>query len=272
MPVEHYERLLACLRAMKRIAVAFSGGVDSSLLLAAAHEAVGESALAVTALSPLVPSEEIERAMRIAARLGVRVRTVSPVDLADPVFRSNRPDRCYHCKKKIFSAILDVAREEGIECVVEGSNTDDLGDYRPGLRALRELGIRSPYLELRISKRDIRDMAREKGLENWNTPSAACLASRIPYGEAVTRERLERIARAEVSLRTLGFSQLRVRDHGDLARIEFMHDDFALLVSAETRNAVTRLCRDAGYRYVTLDLEGYRTGSLNEVLASKEEA
>lgn len=257
---------------MKRIAVAFSGGVDSSLLLAAAHEAVGESALAVTALSPLVPSEEIERAMRIAARLGVRVRTVSPVDLADPVFRSNRPDRCYHCKKKIFSAILDVAREEGIECVVEGSNTDDLGDYRPGLRALRELGIRSPYLELRISKRDIRDMAREKGLENWNTPSAACLASRIPYGEAVTRERLERIARAEVSLRTLGFSQLRVRDHGDLARIEFMHDDFALLVSAETRNAVTRLCRDAGYRYVTLDLEGYRTGSLNEVLASKEEA
>lgn len=263
-----YQELLAHLQTLGGALVAFSGGVDSSLLLAAAREALGDAVLTVTATSPTFPAHDLESARLIVAQLGVRWITLETEELDDPHFRANPSNRCYFCKKKLFSLLLEKARAEGLPWVIEATNADDLTDYRPGLTAIRELGIRSPFVELGIGKQQIRRLAKELGLANWDRPSSACLASRIPYGEEITRERLARIAKAETVFRELGFRQVRVRDHGTLARIELAADDLARLLDSDLRSRVVALCKAAGYTYVTLDLQGYRTGSLNETLES----
>lgn len=263
---EAYQRLEALLKELGGALLAFSGGVDSSLLLAAAREALGDSVLAVTATSPTFPSHELESARRLAAKLGVRWITLETQELDDPQFTENPPNRCYFCKKKLFSQFLEKAREEGLPFVIDATNADDLADYRPGLRALRELGIRSPFAELGIGKEEIRRFAKALGLDNWDKPSSACLASRIPYGEEITKARLERIGKAEAALRDLGFRQIRVRDHGALARIEMDADDMIGLTASPLRDTIVQACKASGYLYVTLDLQGYRTGSMNESL------
>jgi uncharacterized protein len=255
---------------MNGVLVAFSGGVDSSVLLTAARDALGEAVLAVTAVSPTFPRQDLQYARIISSRLGARWIIVETDELNDPRFRANPPNRCYFCKAKLFSLFLNKAREEALPIVIEGTNADDLSDFRPGLAALRELGIRSPFLELGIGKREIRKLANNMGLDNWDKPSSACLASRIPYGEEITGERLNRIAETEALLGEMGFTQVRVRDHGSLARIELPAEDINRLLAPRLRENIVEACKGAGYTFVSLDLQGYRTGSLNEVLRADE--
>jgi uncharacterized protein len=258
-----YEALVARLRALGSVAVAFSGGVDSSLLLVAAHEALGERALAVTARSPLYCAEELADAERVARLIGARHVFVESGALDLPEVRGNHPDRCYHCKRRAFGAIRELARREGLAEVVEGSNLDDLGDDRPGWRAVQELGVRSPLIDAGLTKPEIRVLARAKGLPVWQKPSRACLASRVPFHETLTVERLRRIDAAEQAVRVLGVAQVRVRDHGTLARVEVPADEIARLSAPAARAALVAALKGLGYRFVALDLEGYRTGSMN---------
>lgn len=261
-----YGELVSLIAKMGSVLVAFSGGVDSSLLLAAAMDALGERVLAVTAMSPLLSESEISWAGKVASKLGARWMELPIPCLDSPYFLENPPDRCYQCKKELFSALLRKADEEGLRTVVEGTQQDDLTDYRPGLRALRELGIRSPFMELRLEKDQIRLMARDRGLPNWDRPSSACLASRIPYGDAVTAEKLRRIAACETIIQALGFSQVRVRDHGAVARIELLPSEMRHALDDSVLEAILTGCQEQGFAYVTLDLRGYRTGSMNEAL------
>lgn len=267
-------RLEAILSRCDGALVAFSGGVDSTFLLSVAREVLGDRALAATVSFPAVPAAEVRAARALARRIGARHVVVA----ADEVMRlegfaSNPPDRCYHCKSAILAKLREVAKRHGIECLLEASNTDDRGDYRPGSIAVMEHGVRSPLVEAGISKKDVRELSRLRGLPTWNKPSAACLASRIPYGEAITRARLARIERAEAYLARRGFRVVRVRDHGPIARIEAGEEDFLRLLDDGTRAAIARKLRSLGFRFVTFDLEGYRTGSLNEsILAGKPPA
>ncbi len=252
---------------MKGVVVAFSGGVDSSLLLFTAVEALGERTLAVIGHSPIHPLREHTEALNFADHVGARYRVVETDELTDHEFRVNPPNRCYICKKAIMGAMKTIAVEEGFDYVVEGSNVDDLGDYRPGMDALRELGIRSPLVEAGLTKQEIREISRERSLPTWDRPSMACLASRIPYGEKITKERLSRIEQAEEAILRLGIRQLRVRDVGDTARIEVEPHDIIRLADPSMRGRVVATLKELGYRYVCLDLDGYRTGSMNETLA-----
>ena len=248
------------------LAVGFSGGVDSALLLAVAHEVLGERSLAVTAADASVPKREISEAKKFCEDRGIRHIMINTDPLSEESYRNNSSDRCYFCKRGIFSEVIKTAKENGIEYVAEGSNMDDLGDYRPGLKAIAELNVKSPLRDAGLNKSDIRMISKAMGLPTWNKPAYACLASRFVYGEQITEEKLHMIDRAEQFLIGLGFYEERVRMHGDLARIEVAADDIPRLASEEVRNKIYEEFRNIGFLFVTLDMKGYRTGSMNATL------
>ncbi len=265
-----YDYLIVTLKNYGAAAVAFSGGVDSTFLAKAAYDALGGKALALTVDSQAYPPDSIALTRRLARDIGIGLIEIT-ADVRDiPMFCSNPPDRCYHCKKMLFTMMLERAKANGIDILMDGSNVDDDDDYRPGHRALRELGIVSPLKDHGFTKEKIRIVSRELGLTTWNHQSFACLASRFPYGDTITPELLDRTAAAEDILRELGLSRYRVRNHGDIARIEADSADFAVIADRDARNQVVSRLKSLGYTYITLDLEGYRTGSMNETLKTDE--
>lgn len=245
-------------------AVAFSGGVDSTLLVRVCKEVLGDNILAITAASAAYPESETAFAQELANMLGVKHITLTTDELADEQFAANPPDRCYFCKKALFGKLQDIAAAHGLPVLLDGTNVDDSGDFRPGARAAQELGVRSPLREAGLTKNDIRSLLKEYGLPNWNKPSFACFATRFPYGERITKEKLDQVGQAETYLRQLGFTQLRVRHHNNIARIEVVPEQMPQLL--EMRLSIAAKLTGLGYKYVTLDLVGYRTGSMNEVL------
>lgn len=260
---DKYTALLDNLRTMGKVVLAFSGGVDSVLLLHAAHEALGDSVLAVTFVTPYSPKSEIEEGAGLAKSIGVSHRMIET-----PIFdiiRNNPPERCYFCKKSLFENLLKIAEEEGIQRIIDGSNVDDLDDYRPGFRAIKELGVQSPLLDAGMTKQDIRDLSKEFKLPTWDKPAGACLLTRLPHGTVIDEDELERIDKGEDYLKSLGFSGVRLRSHGDLARIELPEKFIASCVTSEFRTQIERQLKKLGYRYVTVDLTGYKMGSLNEI-------
>jgi len=264
-------RLLQLLRGYGSCAVAFSGGLDSAVLAKAAHLAVGDRALAVTGVSASLASDELEKARELARHIGIRHEVVETGELSSLAYQANRADRCYHCKMELFSQIEQVAQRLNAAVVVDGSNQDDQGDHRPGLKAARERGVQSPLAECALTKPEIRRLAEDWGLPTWNAPAAPCLSSRIAYGEQVTSERLAMINRAEQFLRQRGFQPLRVRYHkGDLARIEVSAAQLPQLTASPLRGEVVDFLKSLGFKYVSLDLEGFRSGSMNAILPVEE--
>ena len=263
---EKWDRLRSLLGELKLAVLAYSGGVDSSVLLRAASEVLGQGLIAVTAVSETYPPDELGPAKEYAASLGVRHRILPTDELIREEFSRNAPDRCYHCKQELFDKLRKIADAEGIPHILDGSNVDDLRDHRPGRRAAAERSVRSPLAEAGLTKQDIRDLARRLGLPMWDKPSLACLSSRIPYGTRITSELLATIQSAEDVIRGLGVRQVRVRHHNDTARIEVGPEDLVCLAASGTRERVVAAFKELGYTYVCLDLEGYRTGSMNAVL------
>jgi len=255
------ERLHELLAATDRLVVAYSGGTDSALVATVAARTLGDRALAVTAVSPSLAPGEAEHAARIAGVVGIRHRTVRTREAENPDYLANGLDRCYHCKTELYDVLAAVADEAGGATVVSGANVDDLGDFRPGLRAAEEHGVRHPLVEVGMTKTEVRAAARSIGVPSWDKPASACLSSRVPFGVTITVEMLSRIGRAERALKDLGFAQCRVRAHGDVARIEVEPADLARLT--ETRDAVTAALHGLGFRFVALDLDGFRSGSMN---------
>ena len=267
-PAEKYDLLCARLSNLGSVLVAYSGGVDSTLLAVAAHAVLGERTLAVLAISDTYPLSEVEAARLTANGLALKLLEVDTHELTDPRFRDNPSDRCYYCKSELFGMLRTVADTRGLKHVADGSNADDLADHRPGRRAAAEYRVVSPLQDAGMCKRDIRDVSRMLGLPNWDKPSMACLASRFPYGDPISEDGLHRVAEAEEALRALGLRQFRVRVHGDVARIEVDPEDMQR--AWDQREKVASAVKAAGFAYVAQDLEGYRTGSLNETLAPEQ--
>ncbi len=261
-----YEKLKKYLQELGSVVIGFSGGVDSSFLTTVARQELGDKALAITIQSVFNPPAETEFARQFARQLGITHEILKVDVLKIACVAENPPDRCYYCKKAIFSLLLQEAAKRGVKTVIDGSNLDDIGDYRPGMRALEELEIKSPLRYAGLTKADIRELSHKLGVITWNKPSAACLASRIPYGEVLTEEILARVDAAEQFLTKYDCNQLRVRCHYNLARLEVAQEDFAKLLDPVVRSEITAYLQALGFVYVTLDLQGYRIGSLNEVL------
>ena len=266
---EKLRKLKEYLSELGSVAVAFSSGVDSTFLLRTAHEVLGDDVIALTARSCSFPGRELKEAEEFCKSEGIRHIIIESEELAIDGFKQNPKNRCYLCKKELFSKMIQTAEEEGIKFVAEGSNLDDNGDYRPGLKAIAELGIKSPLREAGLTKDDIRALSKEMGLKTWDKPSFACLASRFVYGETITEEKLAMVDKAEQLLLDLGFRQVRVRIHGDIARIEILPAEFSKLMEDAVRDKVNSTLKNLGFSYVAMDLEGYRSGSMNEAFFNK---
>lgn len=267
---EKIQQLNDILKSMESAAIGFSGGVDSTFLLKVARDVLGDHVHAITVVTELHPEIELKEAKRLASEMGVHHIVDHSIHLTDEKIFSNLPDRCYYCKREIFTRMKTWAEQNGVNTILDGSNVDDDTDYRPGMRALEELGIRSPLKEAGLTKKEIRLLSKQMGLSTWDKPALACLASRVPYGDRITPEKLKRIDHAENVLRNSGFKQSRVRDHGSVARIEVLPNDHSKFLDREVSTKIIQQFKALGYQYVALDLEGYRSGSMNEVFKKNE--
>ncbi len=264
---DKYNNLINYLKDLKSVAVAFSGGVDSTLLLKVAKEALGDNAISITIVSPYIPKWEIREARELVDKIGIKSYFVEVPMLEE--IRSNPEDRCYICKKSVFNKIKDLAREKGIKYIVDGTNADDTKDYRPGMRALKELDVKSPLLDNSINKEEIRVLSKELQLDTWDKPAYACLLSRIPYNQKIKEKDLDRIEKAEVYIMKLGFRAVRVRSHGNLARIEVPQKERVKLFNEDILDKISKELKELGFKYVTVDIEGYKMGSLNAEINMK---
>ena len=261
---EKYNELINYLKGLEKVVLAFSGGVDSTFLLKAAKEALGDNVKAVTIMSPYIPKWEIAEAKELVKELGVKHEIIE-APIIDSI-KYNPEDRCYLCKTAVFNMIIAVAKEQGYNYVIDGTNFDDISDYRPGLKALQELEVKSPLLECKLTKAEIREFSKELNLKTWDKPSYACLLTRIPYGNELKVEDFEKIEKAERFMMSIGFRAIRVRCHGDLARVEVNRNDRSKLFDEELLDTIANKIKECGFKYVTLDLQGYRVGSFNETM------
>ncbi len=253
---------------LKSVVVAFSGGVDSTLVVKVCYDVLKDNSMAVTARSETYPDFEFEEAKKLAKEIGIRHLVLNTSELAIEGFASNPPNRCYFCKTELFEKLKDIAKQHRFLHVADGANLDDMEDYRPGLEASKELGVKSPLKEAGMTKKDVREASKMLNLPNWNKPAYACMSSRFPYGQSITEEKLKMVSEAEKYLRDLGLEQFRVRHHETIARIEVLPEDIHILTNSPTRDELLSKFKEIGFTYVTLDLEGYRSGSMNEVLSA----